>query len=210
MAPERVRRRRSRWRILDGMPPRSCSCSRTTLSSGMCSCASLRAEGFGIRAVGTAHELLERVSAGPPDAFLIDIGLPGCRRAGRLPGAPLRACIDAPVLFLTATRLARGPASGFAAGGDDYVCKPFDIAEGRWPGCRRCCAEPARTGNSRRPPRFDPTARQGQLRHLQHRRDPDRVSVAGGARRAARKARGQGGADPGRVAPRCDRPRQHA
>jgi two-component system response regulator MprA len=89
---------------------------------------SLRAEGFGIRAVGTAHELLERVSAGLPDAFLIDIGLPDAD--GRDVCQALRARgIDAPVLFLTARDSLADRLSGFGAGGDDYVCKPFDIAE---------------------------------------------------------------------------------
>ena len=89
---------------------------------------SLRAEGFDIRAVGTASELLERVSTGLPDAFVIDIGLPDAD--GRDVCQALRARgIETPVLFLTARDTLADRLSGFGAGGDDYVCKPFDIAE---------------------------------------------------------------------------------
>src|SRR5947209_17816115 len=89
---------------------------------------SLRAEGFDIRAVRTASELLERVSAGLPDAFVIDIGLPDAD--GRDVCQALRARgIDTPVLFLTARDTLADRLSGFGAGGDDYVSKPFDIAE---------------------------------------------------------------------------------
>jgi two-component system OmpR family response regulator len=89
---------------------------------------SLRSEGFDARAVGTAKALLERVAARVPDAFVIDIGLPDAD--GRDVCQALRARgIDTPVLFLTARDALTDRLSGFRAGGDDYVCKPFDIAE---------------------------------------------------------------------------------
>jgi len=89
---------------------------------------SLGAEGFEARAVGTAHELLERVASDVPDAFVIDVGLPDAD--GRDVCQALRAQgIGAPVLFLTARDALTDRLSGFSAGGDDYLVKPFDTEE---------------------------------------------------------------------------------
>jgi two-component system response regulator MprA len=89
---------------------------------------SLRAEGFEARAVGTGRELIERVPAVDPDALVIDIGLPDAD--GRDVCEALRAQgVNTPVLFLTARDGLNDRLSGFSAGGDDYVTKPFDIEE---------------------------------------------------------------------------------
>ncbi|MBV8998543.1 MAG: response regulator transcription factor [Solirubrobacterales bacterium] len=89
---------------------------------------SLRAEGFAASAVATGAELLELALAEPPDAFVIDIGLPDAD--GRDVCQALRARgVHAPVLFLTARDALTDRLSGFHAGGDDYVTKPFDIEE---------------------------------------------------------------------------------
>jgi two-component system response regulator MprA len=89
---------------------------------------SLVAEGFQTRAVGTAHELLKRVAASVPDAFVIDVGLPDAD--GRDVCQALRAQgIETPVLFLTARDALTDRLSGFSAGGDDYLVKPFDTEE---------------------------------------------------------------------------------
>ena len=75
-----------------------------------------------------ARELLERALAEPPDALVIDIGLPDAD--GRDLCQALRAQgVRAPVLFLTARDALTDRLSGFSAGGDDYVTKPFDIEE---------------------------------------------------------------------------------
>jgi two-component system response regulator MprA len=89
---------------------------------------SLGAEGFEARAVATAHELMDRVDGYAPDAFVIDVGLPDAD--GRDVCQALRARgINAPVLFLTARDALTDRLSGFSAGGDDYLTKPFDIEE---------------------------------------------------------------------------------
>jgi two-component system response regulator MprA len=89
---------------------------------------SLRAEGFTTVAVATAGELLDRALTDPPDALVIDIGLPDAD--GRDLCQALRARgVLTPVLFLTARDALTDRLSGFSAGGDDYVTKPFDIEE---------------------------------------------------------------------------------
>ena len=88
----------------------------------------LRAEGFAARAVGSARELLEHALTDPPDALVIDIGLPDAD--GRDLCQALRARgVSAPVLFLTARDSLTDRLSGFTVGGDDYVTKPFDVEE---------------------------------------------------------------------------------
>ncbi len=89
---------------------------------------SLRAEGFEVEAVGTGHALIARALQRAPDVLVIDIGLPDAD--GRDVCQALRTQgIDAPVLFLTARDALPDRISGFTSGGDDYVTKPFDLAE---------------------------------------------------------------------------------
>jgi two-component system, OmpR family, response regulator len=88
----------------------------------------LREEGFDVVAAMSGHHALERAAANPPAALVIDIGLPDAD--GRDLCQALRAQgISAPVLFLTARDAVPDRLSGFAAGGDDYVTKPFAFAE---------------------------------------------------------------------------------
>ena len=89
---------------------------------------SLKAEGFSVRACATARELLGHANIDTADAFVIDIGLPDAD--GRDLCQALRASgVQAPVLFLTARDALTDRLSGFTAGGDDYVTKPFDTEE---------------------------------------------------------------------------------
>jgi two-component system OmpR family response regulator len=63
-----------------------------------------------------------------PDAMVIDIGLPDSD--GRDVCQALRARgSTAPVIFLTARDAVTDRLSGFSAGGDDYLTKPFAFAE---------------------------------------------------------------------------------
>jgi two-component system response regulator MprA len=89
---------------------------------------SLEEEGFAVSEAGTAAQALERISAGVHDALLIDVGLPDAD--GRDLCQALRARgIQSPVLFLTARDALTDRLAGFGAGGDDYLTKPFSLAE---------------------------------------------------------------------------------
>src|SRR4051794_12356064 len=88
----------------------------------------LRAEGFEVRTAATGHEAVRDFSANPPDVLILDIGLPDAD--GRDVCQALRGHgVGAPVLFLTARDGLADRLSGFHAGGDDSVAKPFAIAE---------------------------------------------------------------------------------
>ena len=88
----------------------------------------LRREGFTVRASTTGAAFLERLAEIDADALVIDIGLPDAD--GRDLCQALRARgVHAPVLFLTARDSLTDRLSGFSAGGDDYVTKPFSLEE---------------------------------------------------------------------------------
>ena len=85
-------------------------------------------EGFPTAGVGTGGEVLARVEAEPPDLVILDVGLPDAD--GRDVCQALRAQgIQTPVLFLTARDALTDRVTGFSAGGDDYVTKPFAFPE---------------------------------------------------------------------------------
>ena len=88
----------------------------------------LTEEGFDVVASRSAADLLARVASVEPDALVVDIGLPDAD--GRDVVQALRALgVSAPVIFLTARDALPDRLAGFAAGGDDYLTKPFAFAE---------------------------------------------------------------------------------
>ena len=88
----------------------------------------LREEGFTAIGASSGHEAIERAEARDVDAMVVDVGLPDAD--GRDVCQALRARgVNAPVLFLTAHDAVSDRLSGFAAGGDDYITKPFVFAE---------------------------------------------------------------------------------
>ncbi|MEA2373008.1 MAG: hypothetical protein QOH12_3402 [Solirubrobacteraceae bacterium] len=88
----------------------------------------LRAENLVVVSTATGHQAVEAFSRNPPDLLVLDIGLPDAD--GRDVCQALRAHgVMAPVLFLTARAALTDRLSGFHAGGDDYLVKPFALAE---------------------------------------------------------------------------------
>ncbi|MEO6606789.1 MAG: response regulator transcription factor [Aeromicrobium sp.] len=89
----------------------------------------LRLGGYDVTIARTGREAVQNLGkqAGI-DVLIVDIGLPDAD--GRDVCQALRADGQhAPVLFLTALDGVHDRVSGFHAGGDDYVVKPFAIAE---------------------------------------------------------------------------------
>src|SRR5213592_3594848 len=88
----------------------------------------LREEGFEASGVGTGAQLLESFGAEQPGVLIVDIGLPDAD--GRDVCQALRAQgVRTPILFLSARAALTDRVTGFSAGGDDYVTKPFAFAE---------------------------------------------------------------------------------
>jgi DNA-binding response OmpR family regulator len=88
----------------------------------------LRREGYEVELVGDGADTLERLSEGGVDLLVLDLGLPSmdglevCRRM-RADGRTV------PVLVLTARADEVDTVVGLDAGADDYVTKPFRLAE---------------------------------------------------------------------------------
>jgi len=88
----------------------------------------LRLEGYEVKVVADGHAALESLALSPPDAVVLDLGLPDldglevCRRL-RSTGD------DIPVLILTARDAVDDRVVGLDAGADDYLVKPFALAE---------------------------------------------------------------------------------
>src|SRR6476661_5769948 len=84
--------------------------------------------GYEVDTAAGGREGLAAIAARPPDALVLDIGMPGidglelCRR--------LRAQGDrTPILMLTARDAVEDRIDGLDAGADDYLVKPFDVGE---------------------------------------------------------------------------------
>jgi len=85
-------------------------------------------EGFEVELARDGREALMLAESGGPDLMVIDIGLPDSD--GRDVCQALKSAgVEAPVLFLTAKDSGSDRVSGFSAGGDDYLTKPFVFAE---------------------------------------------------------------------------------
>ncbi len=88
----------------------------------------LRYEGFQVTEARTGRQGLLAAQNEAPDLIILDVMLPdldGFSVSSRLRNEG----IGTPVLFLTARDSLDDKAAGFAAGADDYLTKPFSLAE---------------------------------------------------------------------------------
>ncbi len=87
----------------------------------------LAAEGYRVVATATAADGIEQLRHEPPDAIILDAGLPDADGFDLLP--TLRAATDAPIVMLTARGEIEDRVRGLELGADDYIAKPFHLAE---------------------------------------------------------------------------------
>ena len=89
---------------------------------------SLTFAGYAVRTVGTIAQARAAIAERPPDLALLDVMLPD--GSGFDLGGTLRSAHpDVAVMFLTAKDSIDDRLTGFALGGDDYLPKPFSVAE---------------------------------------------------------------------------------
>ena len=89
---------------------------------------SLRYEGFGVDEAVNGRLALAAAQEHPPDLIVLDVMLPdldGLEVTRRLRADGIRV----PILFLTARDAVEDKVAGLTVGGDDYVTKPFALAE---------------------------------------------------------------------------------
>jgi len=80
-----------------------------------------------IEAAGNGKEAIGLIKNEKYDLVLLDVMLPGAD--GFTVCREIRKSSNVPVIFLTARVLEEDKLTGYGCGGDDYVTKPFSIAE---------------------------------------------------------------------------------
>jgi len=90
----------------------------------------LTREGYDVSVAANGLDALQYATEHEPHVAVLDVLMPGmdgielCRSLHSISGLS-----NLPILFLTAKQDITDKAAGFAAGGDDYLTKPFDIRE---------------------------------------------------------------------------------
>lgn len=111
----------------DGLPIRALVVDDEPTLAELLSTA-LRYEGWQVEHALTGHAAVRAARALDPDVVLLDVMLPDLDGLEVL--RRIRATHpDVPVLFLTAKDAVEDRIAGLTAGGDDYVTKPFSLAE---------------------------------------------------------------------------------
>ncbi len=90
-------------------------------------CDNLALDGFDVRRAANAHAAVSFLREFPPDLILLDVMLPD--RSGFDVFETLHQGGRTPIIFLTARGETADKLRGLRLGADDYVLKPFDLAE---------------------------------------------------------------------------------
>ena len=87
----------------------------------------LRARGYEVDLAATATAALTLAARHPPDAVVLDLGLPDMDGGAVIDG--LRGWTRAPIIVLSARTTQSDKVDALDAGADDYVTKPFGMDE---------------------------------------------------------------------------------
>ncbi len=87
----------------------------------------LGARGHTVIGAGTGEAAMQATATEHPDLVLLDLGLPGVNGLGVIHA--LRGWTSVPIIVLTARDDERSKVEALDAGADDYVTKPFGMAE---------------------------------------------------------------------------------
>ena len=88
----------------------------------------LRQAGYEVRAEADGSALSDAVADFHPDMAILDVRLPEGEEGFEL-AIRLKAMADLPIVFVTAADDLEDRLRGFEVGGDDYLVKPFAVAE---------------------------------------------------------------------------------
>lgn len=87
----------------------------------------LMQEGFAVQTARDGQSGLGLIREWAPDCIVLDVMMPKLDGIAALP--LIRRLTEAPIVMLTALGEVRDRIAGIAAGADDYLAKPFEIAE---------------------------------------------------------------------------------
>jgi two-component system KDP operon response regulator KdpE len=87
----------------------------------------LRARHYDVHLAADGAEALQQAAAHPPDAVILDLGLPDMDGTQVIAG--LRGWTDVPILVLSGRSDSMDKVDALDAGADDYVTKPFAMDE---------------------------------------------------------------------------------
>ena len=87
----------------------------------------LRARGYTVHQAGTGDEALRAAADTRPDAVILDLGLPDLDGVEVVRG--IRGWSGVPILILSVRETEADKVAALDAGADDYVTKPFGMAE---------------------------------------------------------------------------------
>lgn len=90
--------------------------------------AALTDEGFDVRWESAGAAVAGTIEVFSPDLVLLDVHLPG-GPDGVAVARKVRAAHDVPIIFVTSAGSEEERIAGFAVGADDYLVKPFSLAE---------------------------------------------------------------------------------